>query len=75
MADKLKEIVDRVRDWTPERQADLADIARMMEEQDRSEVSLTDEQTAEVRRIMDDDSQEGLTLDEFNAWMRDRFGI
>jgi hypothetical protein len=24
---------------------------------------------------MADDSQEGLTLDEFNAWMRDRFGI
>jgi hypothetical protein len=70
MTDKMKEIADRIRDWAPERQADLADIARMMEEQDRSDVSLT-----EVRRIMADDSQEGLTLDEFNAWMRDRFGI
>jgi hypothetical protein len=75
MTDKLKEIVDRIRDWTPERQADLADIARMMEEQDKSDISLADEQIAEVRRIMDDESQEGMTLDEFNAWMRDRFGI
>jgi hypothetical protein len=48
--DQVKEILDRVLTWPPERQADIAHTVELMEAQDRSEVELTDEQLAEVRR-------------------------
>ena len=47
---ELKEILDRVLTWPPERQEDVAHIVELMEEQDSSALRLTDEQTAEVRR-------------------------
>ena len=48
--DQVKEILDRVRTWPAERQADLAHVAELMEEQDRSDLRLTEAQAAEVRR-------------------------
>jgi hypothetical protein len=48
--DQVKKILDRVLTWPPERQADLAHVAELMEEQDRSGLQLTDGQLAEVRR-------------------------
>jgi hypothetical protein len=48
--DQVKEILDRVLSWPPARQADVAHMVELMEEQDKSELRLTDEQAAEVRR-------------------------
>ena len=48
--DQVKEILDRVLTWPPERQADAAEVLALMEEQDKSDYQLTDEQAAEVRR-------------------------
>jgi len=48
--EQVKEILDRVLTWPPERQADVARVVELMEEQDKSELRLTDEQAAEVRR-------------------------
>jgi hypothetical protein len=48
--DQMKEIFDRVLTWPPERQADIAHVVELMEEQDKSTLRLTDEQLAEVRR-------------------------
>ena len=48
--DQMKAILDRVLTWPPERQADVADVVTIMEEQDKSGLRLTDEQLAEVRR-------------------------
>jgi hypothetical protein len=48
--DQVKEILDRVLNWPPERQADVAHVVELMEEQDKGELRLTDEQAAEVRR-------------------------
>ena len=48
--DKVKEILDRVLTWSPERQSDAADVLALMEAQDQSGCRLTDEQDAEVRR-------------------------
>jgi hypothetical protein len=48
--DQVKEILDRVLTWPPERQADVAHVVELMEEQDRSDLRLSDEQAAEVRR-------------------------
>jgi hypothetical protein len=48
--DQVKEILDRVLSWPPERQADVAHVVQLMEAQDKSELRLSDEQLAEVRR-------------------------
>jgi hypothetical protein len=47
---QVKEILDRVLSWPPERQADVAHVVELMEQQDRSALRLSDEQLAEVRR-------------------------
>ena len=48
--EQVKEILDRVLTWPPKRQADIAHAVQLMEAQDRSDIQLTDEQLAEVRR-------------------------
>jgi hypothetical protein len=48
--DQVKEILDRVLTWPPERQADLAHVVQEMEEYDNSDLRLSDEQAEEVRR-------------------------
>jgi hypothetical protein len=48
--DQVKEILDRVLTWPPERQEDAARVLTEMEEQDASSHHLTDEQVEEVRR-------------------------
>ena len=48
--DQVREILDRVLTWPPERQADIAYTVELMEAQDKSDLELTDEQLAEVRR-------------------------
>ncbi|MEJ2379538.1 MAG: hypothetical protein P8Y71_30565 [Pseudolabrys sp.] len=69
----MKKILDRVRTWPPERQADLAHIAELMEEQDNSPLRLTDEQAEEVRRRLADPKT--MTLAEFNERLKRRYGI
>jgi hypothetical protein len=48
--DQVKEILDRVLTWPPERQQDAAEILISIEAQDKSEYHLSDEQIAELRR-------------------------
>jgi hypothetical protein len=48
--DQVKEILDRVLTWPPQRQADVAQVVEIMEQQDNSALRLTDEQLAEVQR-------------------------
>jgi len=48
--EQVKEILDRVLTWPVERQADVAHVVEIMEEQDRSDLRLSEEQAAEVRR-------------------------
>ena len=48
--DQVKAMLDRVLTWPPERQADAVEILKAVEEQDASELRLSDEQLAEVRR-------------------------
>jgi hypothetical protein len=47
---QVKQILDRVLTWPPERQEDAARVLMEMEEQDASPYHLTDEQVAEVER-------------------------
>jgi len=72
--DQVKEILDRVLNWPPTRQQDVAHVVELMEEQDKSDVRLTDEQAAEVRRRLSEVHPKTLTLTEFNERLRRRFG-
>jgi hypothetical protein len=62
--DQVKEVLDRVLTWPPERQADVAHIIEMLEEQDKSDLRLTDEQAAEVRRRMANRSEKTVPAEE-----------
>ena len=55
--DQVKEILNRVLAWPPERQADVARVVELMEEQDGSDLHLSEEQAAEVRRRLADPSR------------------
>jgi hypothetical protein len=48
--ERMKEILNRVLAWPPARQADVARVVELMEEQDESELRLSAEQAEEVRR-------------------------
>jgi hypothetical protein len=67
--DQVKEILDRVLSWPPERQADVAHMVELMEEQDQSALRLSDEQVAEVERRLADPNPKFIALEE----VRERF--
>jgi hypothetical protein len=72
---QVKEILNRVLTWPPERQADLAEVAKLMEAQDKSGLALSEEQAAEVRRRLAEENSKTLSLAEFNEHLRRRYGI
>jgi hypothetical protein len=65
--DQIKAVLDRVLTWPPERQADVARVVTLMEEQDKSPLRRSDEQVAEVERRLADPNPKFLTLDEVRA--------
>ncbi len=73
--EQVKKILDRVLSWPPERQAALAHIAELMEEQDNSPLRLTEKQEQEVRRRLADPDPKTLTLAEFNEHLKRRYGV
>ena len=72
--DQVKEILDRVLTWPPERQEDAVEILMSIEAQDKSGYRLTDEQLAELRRRQAEKDPKTLTLAEFDERLR-RFGV
>jgi len=73
--DQVKKILDRVLSWPPERQADLAHIAELMEAQDNSPLRSSENQEQEVRRRLADPDPKTLTLAEFNERLKRRYGV
>jgi len=69
--DQVKEILERVLTWPPERQADVVHIVKLMEEQDHSALRLTDEQLAEVRRRRANPNPKYVSLAEARKRFRD----
>ena len=69
--DQVKAVLDRVLTWPAERQADVAHVVELMEAQDKSELRLTDEQAAEVKRRLADPNPKFLPLEE----VRQRFAL
>jgi hypothetical protein len=72
--EQVKEILDRVLTWPPERQEDAADILMGIEAQDRSDCRLSEEQLAELRRRRAEPNPQILSLAEFDERLR-RFGV
>jgi hypothetical protein len=62
--DQVKEILDRVLTWPTDRQADVAHIVEAMEEQDKSDLQLSDAQAAEVRRRLANPSPERIPAED-----------
>jgi hypothetical protein len=73
--DQVKEILDRVLTWPAGRQADLAQVVELMEQQDSSTLRLSDEQLAEVRRRRAEENPKTMTLAEFNKHLKARYGV
>ena len=73
--EQVKKVLDRVLTWPPERQADLAHIVDLMEEQDSSPLRLSEEQGVEVRHRMADPDPKTMTLAEFNERLKRRYGV
>jgi hypothetical protein len=73
--DQVKEILDRVLTWPAERQADLAHVVEIMEEQDKGDLRLSEEQAAEVRRRLAEKDPKTITLAELNEHLRRRYGV
>jgi hypothetical protein len=62
--EQVKEILDRVLTWPPQRQEDAARVLAEMEEQDHSDLRISDEQAAEIRRRLAEPSGKGVPFDE-----------
>ena len=73
--DQVKEILDRVRSWPPDRQGDLAHVVELMEEQDSRTLRLSDDDLAELRRRRAEKNPKTITLAELNARLRRRYGL
>jgi hypothetical protein len=73
--EQVKKILERVLTWPPERQADVVHVVELMERQDTSDLRLSDEQAAEVRRRLAEKNPKSLTLAEFNERLRQRYGV
>jgi hypothetical protein len=73
--EQVKEIFDRVQTWPAERQADVVEVVKLMEAQDKSVLHLSDEQAAEVQRRRAEHEPKTMTLAEFNERLRRRYGV
>ena len=72
--DQVKEILNRVLTWPPERQAEVAEVVTLMEAQDQSPLRLTDEQAAEVRRRLREKNPKTIPAAEVFKRLRKRYG-
>jgi len=72
--DRLKEVLERVLTWPPQRQEDAAEVLCLIEAHDKSPYRLSDEQAAEVRRRLAEADPTTLTLAKLDERLR-RLGV
>ena len=68
--DEVRQALERVLTWPPERQEDVVKMLEVMEEQDHSNFQLTDEQAAEVRRELENENPETITFEQWRQHLR-----
>jgi hypothetical protein len=73
--EQVKEILDRVLGWPSARQADVARIVEVMEEQDKSPPRMSDKDAAEVRRRLAEQNPKTTSFAEFSERLRRRYGV
>jgi hypothetical protein len=75
--EQVKEILDRVLTWPPERQENAARMLSEMEAQDRSPYRLNEEQVKEIERMRMDFTagREGYATDEEMAALWKKCGL
>jgi len=64
---EIKAVLDRVLTWPAERQEQAVRVLSEMEEQGTADLSLSDEQVAEVQRRLMEPNPKFLTLEEVRA--------
>jgi len=62
--DQVKEILDRVLTWPPERQEAAARVLSELEQQNEDTLQLTEEQAAEVRRRLAHPSEKRIPAED-----------
>lgn len=72
--DEVKAALDRVLHWSRQRQEDVAQMLKLIEEHDKSPYELSDEQAAEVRRRLAEPDAPSLTLAQLDNRLR-RLGV
>jgi hypothetical protein len=72
--EELNAVLERVRNWPPERQRRAAGILTLLEERDGNGVQLSGRQLEEVRRRRADAETKPLSLEEFDQRLS-RFGL
>jgi len=70
--EQVKQVLDRILTWPPEREADAVRMVELMEEQDNSPLGLSDEQLAEVRRRRAKKNPKYVSLNQARKRFRDR---
>ncbi|MFL5259807.1 MAG: hypothetical protein ACJ8AS_08640 [Hyphomicrobiales bacterium] len=73
--ERVRQVLERVLSWPRARQADAVRLLELMEEQDRSQLSLSEEQAAEVRRRLADNDSKTMPVHDFNEHLRRRYGV
>jgi len=73
--EQVKEILDRVLSWPSARQADIARIVEVMEEQDKSPLRMSEQDATEVRRRLAEPNPKTSSFAEFSARLRRRYGV
>lgn len=71
---QIKQVLDRVLEWPEERQEDVAEILRLIEEHDAAPYGLTEDQAAEIRRRIADKNAVSITLGQLDTRLR-RLGV
>ena len=69
---RVKEVLERVLRWPSARQADVVHVVELMEEQDTSNLRLSDEQVAEVKRRRAQKSSKRIPADKVFKRFRSR---
>lgn len=70
--DQVKAVLDRVLTWPQKRQEDAVEILKAVEEQDTSDLGLSDEQLAEVRRRRAKNDPNRISFEEVFKRLRTR---
>lgn len=73
--DQVRAMLDRVMSWPVARQADVARIVEVMEEQDKSPLRMSDEDAGEVRRRLTERNPKTISFSEFSERLRRQYGV